>query len=202
MRIQCECGKFQADLSAFPKGTPGRLLCYCDDCQAYLLHLGRTDLLDSSGGTEIIPVYPADVTIVSGVDQLKCTQLAPGHIYRFSTICCNSPVGNTRPGNAWLGLQRNMYTAKDPQLLEKTFGGIRARIMGKFAKGPIPPGTPAKMNLAAALPVLPFMLKGKLLGKGKPSPFFASDGTPVVKAKVLSQAEHEELVLRQRAYKL
>lgn len=199
MRIQCNCGKFQAELVAFPKGTPGRLMCYCDDCQCYLIHLGRTDLLDPSGGTEIIPVYPADLTIVSGADQLTCTQLAPNHIYRFSTKCCKSPVGNIRPGTPWFGVQRNMYAAKDPRLLEKTLGKIRARIMGKFAKGPVPPGTPDKMNFSAALSVLPFMLNGKLRGKDKPSAFFKADGTPLVSPKVLSKAEREELRKRWEA---
>jgi hypothetical protein len=59
MKIQCECGAFSATLNAFPKATPGRLVCYCDDCQSYLHHLGRADLLDANGGTEVIPAYPA-----------------------------------------------------------------------------------------------------------------------------------------------
>lgn len=193
MRIQCECGAFQAELTVFPQGSPGRMMCYCDDCQAYLKYLNRADLLDPSGGTEVLPFYPADVKIVSGVDQLRGTQLTPNAVYRWSTKCCNSPVGNTRPGTSWLGIPRNMFTVKDPQLLDKTFGGIRARIMGKFATGPVPKGTPDKMNFSAALAVLPFMLKGKLGGKAKPSPFFAADGKPLAPVKVLSKDERELL---------
>lgn len=200
MQIQCNCGKFQAELATFPKDTPGRLMCYCDDCQSYLIHLGRADLLDPSGGTEVIPVYPADVTIMSGADQLVCTQLAPNHIYRFSTKCCNSPIGNTRPGMPWFGMQRNMFMARDPLLLDKALGKIRARIMGKFAKGPVPPGTPDKMNFFSALAVLPFMLKGKLRGKGKPSPFFTADWAPLVQPKVLSKKEREEIRKQWEAY--
>lgn len=200
MRIQCSCGQFQAELPRFPKATPGRLMCYCDDCQVFMIHLGRTDLLDSSGGTEIIPVYPSDYKIVSGADQLKCVQLAPGHLFRFSTKCCNSPVGNTRPGTSWLGVPRNMYTVKDPKFLENTFGGIRGRIFGKFAKGPVPPGTPQKMNLSAALPVLPFMLKGAFGGKGKPTPFFSADGKPAAPVKVLSKDERAQLQKQWEAF--
>ena len=73
MEIQCQCGKFRARLKAFPNGTPGRLVCYCDDCQSYLRHLKRTDLLDAHAGTEVIPAYPADVEILQGKEQLKCT---------------------------------------------------------------------------------------------------------------------------------
>jgi hypothetical protein len=154
--------------------------------------LRRADLLDPSGGTEVIPVYPADVKIVSGAEELKGIQLGPNHVYRWSTKCCNSPVGNTRPGNPWFGVQRNMYTVKDPRLLEKTFGDIRARIMGKFATGPVPKGTPAKMSLSAALSVLPFMLKGKLGRKGTPSPFFDQDGEPAFPVTVAEKAALEK----------
>ena len=36
--IQCQCGLFRARLKAFPGGTPGRLVCYCDDCWLGRLH--------------------------------------------------------------------------------------------------------------------------------------------------------------------
>ena len=201
MRIQCTCGKFQVDLAAFPKSSPGRMVCYCDDCQAYMVHLGRTDLLDPAGGTEVIPLYPSDVTVVAGADQLLATQLAPNHVYRYSTKCCNSPVGNTRPGFSWLGMQRNLFTVKDPQLLDKTLGEVRARIMGKFAKGPVPKGTADKMNLSAAIAVIPFMLKGRLGNKGKTSPFFAADGAAVGESKVLTKLERADLMKRWSAWK-
>jgi hypothetical protein len=194
MRIQCKCGGFQAELADFPRRTPGRLMCYCDDCQKFLLHIGRADLLDAAGGTEIVPVYPADATIVSGAQHLACTRLSAKGMHRFSTTCCGSPVGNTRPGTAWLGVQSSMFLAKDPQLLDRVLGGVKARIMGKFAKGPVPPGTPDTMNLKAALPVVPFMLKGALGRKGKPSPFLQADGrTPIVAPKVLSEAAQAAL---------
>ena len=62
--------------------------------------------------------------------------------------------------------------------------------MGRYALGTPPVGTPRKFDLKAVLTVLPFMLKGKLFGKSKPSPFFADDGaTPVVVPYVLSEAE-------------
>lgn len=198
MRVQCQCGTFQAELTASPKNSPGRLVCYCDDCQMFMMQLGRTDLLCASGGTEIIPAYPADVRIVSGAEHLRCTQLSPKGMHRFSTTCCNSPVGNTSPGRAWLGIPRNMYTASDPQVLERTFGDIKARIMGKFAKGPTPPGTPAKMNLKAAIPVLPYIIKGALTRKGVPSPFFP-DGKAIVPPKVLSEGERADLRKRWEA---
>jgi hypothetical protein len=51
-------------------------------------------------------------------------------------------------------------------------------------------GTPEKFNLKAILTVMPFMLKGMLLGKSRPSPFFAEDTvTAVAVPYVLTEAE-------------
>lgn len=195
MEIQCQCGKFRAKLRGFPDSSPGRLVCYCDDCQTYLRYLQRTDLLDGNAGTEVIPVYPADVEILRGKEHLKCTRLSPAGTFRFSTSCCNTPVANTRPGRPWAGFLRCVYTAGgDPNGLDGLLGPVRSRIMGHYATGTPPAGTPQKFNLRALLSVMPFMLKGMLLGKAKPSPFFAADGaTPIVQPYVLSEAERLSL---------
>lgn len=186
MEIQCQCGQFRARLKAFPGNTPGRLVCYCDDCQRYLQHLGRSDLLDANGGTEVIPAYPADVEVLQGLEHLTCTRLSAKGTHRFSTSCCNTPVVNTRPGTPWAGFLRCMYTAADAEGPDQTLGPVRSRIMGRYAKGTPPAGTPDKFNLKAFLTVMPFMLKGKLLGKSAPSPFFVADGrTAVVVPHVL-----------------
>lgn len=192
MEIQCECGQFRAKLQAFPRNTPGRLVCYCADCQMYLRHLGRSDLLDPNGGTEVVPAYPSDVTLLQGTAQLKCTRLTARGTFRFSTSCCNTPVANTRPGEPWIGFFRRVYTAADEHTLDQTLGPIRSRIMGRDAQGTPPAGTPDKLNLRAVLTVLPFMLKGKVLRKSKGSPFFAGDGvTPIATPHVLTDAQRQ-----------
>ena len=186
MEIQCECGQFRARLNAIPNNTPGRLVCYCDDCQFYLHHLKRDDLLDTNGGTEVVPVYPADVDVLSGLECLQCTRLSPNGTFRFSTTCCNTPIVNTRSNEPWAGFLRCVYPADVDQVL----GPVRSRIMGRYAKGAPPAGTPQKFNLKAALTVMPFILKGKLLNKAKPSPFFYPDGrTPIVAPHILGESE-------------
>ncbi|MCE4557688.1 DUF6151 family protein [Roseateles cellulosilyticus] len=191
--IQCQCGQFQARLKAFPNNTPGRLVCYCDDCQRYLHHLQRADLLDPNGGTEVIPAYPADVEITRGREHLTCTQLSPRGTFRFSTSCCNTPIVNTRPGAPWAGFMRCVYTAGGHALeVDERLGPVRSRIMGRHAQGTPPAGTPDRFNLRAMLSVMPFLLKGKLLGKASPSPFFADDGvTPIVTPHVVGEADRQ-----------
>lgn len=194
MQIQCECGAFKAELTKFPKDTPGRLACYCDDCQIFVHHLGRADVLDAGGGTEIVPVYPSDVKIVAGREQLKSTKLTPNGLIRWSTTCCNSPIANTKPGFPWAGFSHRVFAAKDPQALERTFGPVKSAIYGKYARGPKLPITSDKMTFKDATSVLPFILKGVLLRKAKPSPFFESDGvTPIVAPTVLAQSEHDAI---------
>jgi hypothetical protein len=197
MEIQCECGKFRAELVGFPRNTPGRLACYCDDCQTYSQLLGRPDLLDAAGGTEVVPVYPSELTFVAGREFLMCTQLTPRGMFRWSTSCCNTPVANTMPGFPWAGLIHRVYNVKDAHFLEKTFGPIRSRIKGRFARGIVPKGTSPNIGFRDALAVLPFILKGKLMGKARKSPFFKDDGvTPIVPPRVLAEQERKAIRAR------
>jgi hypothetical protein len=183
MEIQCECGKFRAELTKFPKNTPGRLKCYCDDCQSYLHYLKRADLLDENGGTEIIPNYPADIKILTGKELLKCTRLVPNGMFRFSTTCCNTPIVNTDSKRPWAGVHRRTF--KDPSKLDQALGPVKSSIMGKYAKGTPPKGTPQKFDFKGVMMVVPYILKGSLLGKSKPSPFF-ENGEAIVPPEMLS----------------
>jgi len=178
MIVQCDCGKFQGEISNFPQSSLGRVACYCDDCQAFLNKLGRSELLDEYGGTEIMPVYPCDFKFLHGAENLKCNRLKPNGLNRWSTTCCNSPIANNKPG-FWIGIFRNAYTCRDSGCLTE-LGPIRSRIMGKFAKPNPPFYIPKSFDLNAFRVVFPFLLRGKLTGKFKRSPFFKEDSmTPV-----------------------
>ncbi|MES2855437.1 MAG: DUF6151 family protein [Bdellovibrionota bacterium] len=190
MEIQCECGKFRAELTRFPENSPGRLKCYCDHCQAYLHSLNRADLLDENGGSEIIPAYPAEIRFITGKEHLKCTRLHESGMYRFSTSCCNTPVVNTDPKRPWAGIHRRVFTAKDPNQPDKALGPIKSSIMGKYAKGTPPPGTPQKFDFNGMKLVMPYLIKGKLLGKAKGSPFF-ENGKSIAALKVLTESEFQ-----------
>jgi hypothetical protein len=192
MEIQCECGKFRAELTQFPKNTPGRLICYCDDCQAFLHYLNRPDLLDENGGTEIIPAYPADIKILAGKDEVECVRLHSQGMYRFFTKCCHTPIANTDPKRPWAGINRRMYTVKDPNRLDQELGPVKSSIMGKYAKGTPPAGTPQTFDFKGMVTVLPFILRGKLLGKAKHSPFF-ENGESIVAPLVLTAAEPSKI---------
>lgn len=194
VQIQCECGQFRAELKDFPKRTPGRLACYCDDCQTYLHYLGRQDLLDAGGGTEVIPVYPADMKIVSGLNVLKCTRLGPNGMFRWSTTCCNTPIGNIRPKFPWVGLIHRVYNVQDRKFLEKILGPVKSAISAKYARGTPMEIASEKLTLKDFWTVFPFLFKGFLAKKFMPSPFFQSDRvTPIVAPKILTLEERNSI---------
>lgn len=197
MEIQCECGTFRARLENFPRNSPGRLVCYCDDCQTFAHHLNRADLLDAAGGTEVIPVYPAEIEIVAGRESLKCLRLSPKGLFRWYAVCCNTPIANANPGFPWVGMVHRVFTVTDPGYLERTFGAVKSRVMGRYVRGTPPDGTAERIGLKGFMMVLPFIIKGVATGKVKPSPFFAGDGrTPIVSPIVLSL--HARNAIRQR----
>ncbi len=184
--ISCDCGLFRARLTSFPEDSPGRLVCYCRDCQSFLRKINRTDVLDSYGGTEVIPVYPSDIEILQGQDQLKCNRLTAQGTSRWTASCCNSPIANTRAGIPWVGLFHTTFTAADRDALEK-IGRVRSRIHGSDALAGAPYRISSKIAFGDMLVVMPFLLKGKILRKHRNSPFFeADDRTPISEPEVLS----------------
>ncbi len=188
MNISCDCGAFEAKLTAFPDNTPGRLMCYCKDCQAFTNKIDRADVLDEYGGTEIIPAYPKDVEFIQGVEKLKCNRLSPNGLYRWSTTCCNSPIANTRPAFPWVGIFHTTYKTKDPNALN-SLGEIKSRIFGRDAKDGAPFDISNKIGFKAMMAVMPFILKGKLKKMSEPSPFFKADGeTPIVEPVLLPRS--------------
>jgi len=186
--IGCDCGKFKANLTAFPKNTPGRLACYCNDCRQFLEKIDRTDLLDEFGGTEIVPVYPSEIEFSQGKEHLQCHRLTKKGLHRWKTSCCNSPIANTKVGFPWIGLFHSTYTATDPESLTR-LGNIKSRIFGRDAKEGAPFKISNKISFSDFLVVLPFVVKGKILKKQRHSPFFENDGTtPVCTPHVFSQS--------------
>lgn len=75
MTFQCSCGQLQGTLE--PRDTYARVVCYCRDCQAYAQLLGREDVLDARGGSDIVAMQPAGLRVTTGREQLTCLTLSP-----------------------------------------------------------------------------------------------------------------------------
>jgi len=61
--LRCRCGEVRAVVKDPSPKTVNRVICYCDDCQAFAHQLGRSDLLDVHGGTDVVQVAPATVPV-------------------------------------------------------------------------------------------------------------------------------------------
>src|SRR6218665_2143157 len=92
IELECECGKVKGFTHTDARS---RFVCLCNDCQAYAVELGTAArTLDKNGGTEILPVYPADTKIVTGREQLRCLRLSDKGMYRWYADCCKTPIAN------------------------------------------------------------------------------------------------------------
>src|SRR5262245_2632062 len=105
VELRCRCGQVKARVTNASREAVNRVICYCDDCQAYLHHLGRADLLDAHGGTDIVQVAPSSLSFVQGGDLITGTRLGPKGLYRWYASCCKTPFGNTvKPSIPFVGL--------------------------------------------------------------------------------------------------
>src|SRR5215831_10649790 len=113
--LRCRCGKVRGRVADPSPRTVNRVVCYCDDCQAFAHRLGRADLLNTQGGSDIVQVAPAALTFVQGQDRIVGLRLTPKGLYRWHTSCCNTPVGNTLgPAVPFVGIPVQSLDAPRP----------------------------------------------------------------------------------------
>src|SRR5262249_43578638 len=93
--LRCRCGEVEGRVANAARETVNRVVCYCDDCQAFLHHLGRADLPDAHGGSDIVQVAPASLAYLRGADRIAGLRLGPKGLYRWYAACCKTPLGNT-----------------------------------------------------------------------------------------------------------
>ena len=137
--LTCTCGQVRGEVRAAEPRLANRVICYCDDCQAFAHYLNRADLLDERGGSDIVQIPPATLTFTRGKDKIAGVRLT----LRACTAgarCCGAPLGNTTtPAIPFVGLLASSFRleGQDPDAL---FGKPRGAVMGQFAIGGAPPG--------------------------------------------------------------
>jgi hypothetical protein len=170
-RLSCRCGEVQGVVTNASPQKVNRVVCYCDDCQAFLHQLGRADLLDAQGGTDIVQVAPASLTFTRGPDRIAGLRLTPKGLLRWHTTCCNTPVGNTLgPAIPFVGIVAQTFD-DDAQRADGVFGAPIGAILGKYAIGKAPAGSTG-INLRLLLRAITKVLGWRLRGRTWPHPFF------------------------------
>jgi hypothetical protein len=185
--VQCRCGQVRGTLDVTPTGGV-RVVCSCVDCQRYLQLLGRAELLDANGGTDLWQTTPRSLRLTHGADQLRCGQLSAAGMYRWYTACCHTPIGNTKPTGrlpfvgAFLALVDDDTKRTHAALL-----GEPARIQTQDATGADPPkAMPFGETLRYAWRLARLLGTGLVTGAHKPSPLFHDDGAPRATPHVLT----------------
>ncbi len=193
LELECKCGALHGLARDVSGDTVNRVICLCIDCQTFAHHLGRADLLDEHGGSDVIQVAPASLTYDKGTEKIAAVRLGPKGPYRWYATCCKTPLGNTiQPSVPFVGILPELFVeARDPARRDDLFGPPRAAINGKDAIGEPPPGS-VKTNLRFLGHTIVTILGWKLRGRSWPHPYFErSTGEPRFPVQVLTREERE-----------
>ena len=187
LQIGCTCGRFQGVARAISGSAGNRLVCYCDDCQAFAEFLGRADeILDAHGGTDVFQMSAAHLEIVDGAESLSCMRLTPNGLLRWYANCCKTPIGNTLPTHQlpFVGLI-HLCMSINKQSLDEVIGPVRAGVHRRFARGDRAAiGAHDRVSLYMLARMLRKLIWWRLKGDHKRTPFFDETGTPAVEPRV------------------
>lgn len=196
LTFQCRCGKVKGRLEGASPKTGSRLVCYCDDCQAYQYFLGReVDYLDAHGGTDIFQTTPARFVIEEGAENTACVQMTPKRVYRWHTSCCQTPLANTAGSRAFPFVGA-MVGICDPMRRDAALGPVRGHVYRRYARGDLGNAETANL-LSLIVAMLVRAASVRLAGATRDNPFFNHEsGAPVAKPKILSTEERAAIGAR------
>jgi hypothetical protein len=175
-----------------------RFVCYCKDCQAFARFLGCLDVLDAAGGTDIVQMPPARVTLAAGADALRCLALADtSHVLRWYSDCCRTPIANTAksPRFPLVAIIRCFIDhAANGRSRDAVLGPPLCRIYEDSAVGPLPPTAPPPLSFGVSLLRATMVLRWWMRGLARPTPFFdARTNAPCCPPRVLTPHERAAL---------
>lgn len=189
--LACSCGKLKGVVALSVRAN--HAVCYCKDCQAFAHFLGRPDeILDHRGGSDIVQTQPANVRFTEGREQVACVRLTPSGLVRWYAACCNTPIGNTMAtaNLSFVGILHSCLETADGAL-DATFGPVRCWVNTHGARG-LPKPKAAGVS-AAVLWLLSLLVRARLDGTYRQTPFFDATGSLVATPRVLTAAERLDL---------
>jgi hypothetical protein len=172
--LRCACGEVRGHAEV---ATALRLVCYCDDCQRFARWLGRDDVQDAQGGTDIIQVAPAMLAFDQGFDRIAIGRLSPKGLLRSYAGCCRTPTGNLvdQPRMPFVGVPLAFVAPESRGALPASVGGV----MGRFAVGGCPHGAHPKVSARFVARTAATLLGRAIRRQHRPSPFFGPGGLTV-----------------------
>jgi len=190
MQIRCRCGTVRGEMETTRAYT--RATCYCKDCRAFANFLAVPDVLDASGGTDVVPIAPAAVRFTAGSEHVVCMSLSPKGLLRWYASCCRTPLGNTprNPRAPYVGLVTTCFDAA-PQAVDVAFGP-RGRIVLQTQSATAPVRSTPLAFVTGGLRILAGVV-GARLRRERVSPFFDASGHPLREPEVISRERRAEL---------
>jgi hypothetical protein len=180
--------------------TGNRIVCYCDDCQAYAHFLGRFDVLDAHGGTDIFQMTPAQLRITAGVECVRCLRLTDKGLVRWFAGCCKTPMANTvaSPRVPFVGVVHCfMDHAAHGRSRDDVLGPPVGFVQGRFAPGGVPPHAHSRAPVGLVVRAARLLAGAWIAGKSRPSPLFdPATGALIARPQVLAPGERERLRTR------
>lgn len=194
VELRCACGTVRGVVAEASARSCNRAVCYCDDCQQFARFLGRDDVMNERGGTDVLQVAPSRVRLVAGQEQLRCMRLSPKGLSRWYTECCKTPAGNMfhTPRSPFVGFPVR-FVGLEGSALDAAVGPSRGGIQGRFAIGGCPEGVPPRVGLGLLVRSAAWVLGNVVRGRHAPSPFWTASGEPVVAPMVLTREQRQEL---------
>ncbi|HWO08448.1 MAG TPA: DUF6151 family protein [Polyangiaceae bacterium] len=192
--VRCACGALQGSALALAPNAGARIICYCDDCQAFARFLGRPGITNERGGTDIFQMAPARVRLTS-LDALACVRLSEKGMHRWYCRECKGPVGNTLgPKVPFVGVIHTFFDIPAGAERDRLLGPPLAHMLTRFATGgPLPEDTP-RGTLRVMTRAARLLATWWLTGAGSPSPFFDGEPRgPRVPPRILSADERLSL---------
>lgn len=194
VELRCACGAVEGIVANASPKTLNRVVCYCDDCQAFARFLQRDDIMDARGGSDIIQMAPAQLRLTKGTDKLRSMRLFEKGVLRWYTDCCKTPAGNMldSPRCPFTGIPKRMFVLQG-SALDAAVGTPMDKIHGRFAIGGCPPGVAEKANFGVIFRSAGFLLGNAIRGKHKPSPYWTDEGKHISTPRILSKEERAPL---------
>lgn len=193
LSFQCRCGAVKGVAREISPERGTRVVCYCNDCQAFVRRLGREgEYLDEKGGSDIFQIDPRHLQITDGADKLAAVQLTPKGVYRWYTTCCNTPVTNTM-NSAAIPVTGTYFRNYDPARRDAAIGPVRGAVFQKFARDG------AGDYNALSIPLMMIKVLGRTIvarftGAYRKNPFFNPEtGAPIAEPHLISHEERESL---------
>jgi hypothetical protein len=192
--LGCACGSLRGIALGISRVTAARVVCYCDDCQAYAAFLARPGITDAWGGTDVLQIAPSRVRLTNGVQALACVRLSEKGMYRWHCAECKTPLANTLSPRVPFVSLFHTFIAPDAaaNARDELLGPPIGHVQTKFARGTLPNKPESLLPVVAHCVGL--LGKWWLTGAGSPSPFFdTATRAPAVKPRILTTAERAAL---------